>query len=141
MSGLATDHAPDLSMGLDDMMPMEMDLSQLDDGAPPNATPTSFTPFSQQLQPGVAPPSSDVYALTQEGAATGAGAGPLPTGFGAPNLNPSGSTLTEFTKRRNWSQRVRACVCRAPGMAWNWRFARCSASKSPWWPRFVWQAN
>jgi len=106
MSGLATDHAPDLSMGLDDMMPMEMDLSQLDDGAPPNATPTSFTPFSQQLQPGVAPPSSDVYALTQEGAATGAGAGPLPTGFGAPNLNPSGSTLTEFTKRRNWSQRV-----------------------------------
>ena len=37
---------------------------------------------------------------------SGAGAGPLPTGFGAPNMNPSGSTLTEFTKRRNWSQRV-----------------------------------
>ena len=38
---------------------------------------------------------------------TGAGAGPLPTGYGAhsANLN-SGSTLTEFTKRRNWSQRV-----------------------------------
>ncbi|KAK5091385.1 white collar 2 type of transcription factor [Lithohypha guttulata] len=35
---------------------------------------------------------------------TGAGAGPLPTGFGAqPGI---GSTLTEFTKRRNWSQRV-----------------------------------
>lgn len=35
---------------------------------------------------------------------TAAGAGPLPTGFGAqPGI---GSTLTEFTKRRNWSQRV-----------------------------------
>ena len=38
---------------------------------------------------------------------TGPGAGPLPTGYGAhsTNLN-SGSTLTEFTKRRNWPQRV-----------------------------------
>ncbi|CAK3759836.1 White collar 2 [Lecanosticta acicola] len=36
---------------------------------------------------------------------TGAGAGPLPTGFG---MQPQGSsgTLTEFTKRRNWSQRI-----------------------------------
>ena len=35
----------------------------------------------------------------------GAGAGPLPAGFG---LSPqtSTSTLTEFTKRRNWSQRI-----------------------------------
>lgn len=39
---------------------------------------------------------------------TGAGAGPLPTDFGAQSArDPSGnSTLTEFTKRRNWSQRV-----------------------------------
>ncbi|KAF2656924.1 hypothetical protein K491DRAFT_596128 [Lophiostoma macrostomum CBS 122681] len=36
----------------------------------------------------------------------GPGAGPLPTGFGAPSQNTTGSTLTEFTKRRNWSQRV-----------------------------------
>ncbi|EMC98810.1 hypothetical protein BAUCODRAFT_64704 [Baudoinia panamericana UAMH 10762] len=36
---------------------------------------------------------------------TGVGAGPLPTGFGMPA--PQGtSTLTEFTKRRNWSQRI-----------------------------------
>lgn len=34
------------------------------------------------------------------------GAGPLPTGFGAQSTLPGGSTLTEFTKRRNWSQRV-----------------------------------
>lgn len=37
--------------------------------------------------------------------ANGAGAGPLPTGFGMPALNSS-SALTEFTKRRNWSQRI-----------------------------------
>ena len=38
---------------------------------------------------------------------SGAGAGPLPTNYGAQSshLN-TGSTLTEFTKRRNWSQRV-----------------------------------
>ncbi|KAF1985548.1 hypothetical protein K402DRAFT_333975 [Aulographum hederae CBS 113979] len=37
---------------------------------------------------------------------SGAGAGPLPTGFGMQSAQSSGSTLTEFTKRRNWSQRV-----------------------------------
>lgn len=37
---------------------------------------------------------------------TGAGAGPLPTGFGAQSTLGGGSTLTEFTKRRNWSARV-----------------------------------
>lgn len=36
---------------------------------------------------------------------TGAGAGPLPTGFGLAQQNGN-STLTEFTKRRNWSQRI-----------------------------------
>lgn len=36
------------------------------------------------------------------------GAGPLPTGFSTQSMLPSGSSsvLTEFTKRRNWSQRV-----------------------------------
>jgi len=37
---------------------------------------------------------------------SGAGAGPLPTGFGAQSALGGGSTLTEFTKRRNWSQKV-----------------------------------
>jgi PAS domain S-box-containing protein len=36
----------------------------------------------------------------------GVGAGPLPTGFGAQSTLGGGSTLTEFTKRRNWPQRV-----------------------------------
>lgn len=110
MAGL---QSGDLNMGLQDMMPMDMDLSQLDgDGSTPNATSQSFTPFTpqhgQQLQTSVpaSTASSDVFNLAQETTMTGAGAGPLPTGFGAPSLNPSGSTLTEFTKRRNWSQRV-----------------------------------
>ena len=34
------------------------------------------------------------------------GAGLLPTGFGAPPVANGGSTLNEFTKRRNWSQRI-----------------------------------
>ncbi|UPX13112.1 white collar 2 type of transcription factor, variant 2 [Ascochyta rabiei] len=50
--------------------------------------------------------SNSNMVLAHDSGLTGAGAGPLPTGFGAPNMNPSGSTLTEFTKRRNWSQRV-----------------------------------
>lgn len=107
MPGIPTDPAPDLNMGLDDMMPVDMDLSQLDaDGTTPNPNVAAgnFTPFAQQ-QLAATPTSADVFALG-EGTLTGAGAGPLPTGFGAPNLNPSGSTLTEFTKRRNWSQRV-----------------------------------
>lgn len=37
---------------------------------------------------------------------SGAGAGPLPTGFGTQTNMSGGSTLTDFTKRRNWSQRV-----------------------------------
>ena len=37
---------------------------------------------------------------------TGPGAGVLPTGFGAPPVADGGSTLNEFTKRRNWSQRI-----------------------------------
>lgn len=41
--------------------------------------------------------------VTMTGA--GPGAGPLPAGFGMPTQG-GGSTLTEFTKRRNWSQRI-----------------------------------
>lgn len=108
MSGLADlDHGADLSMGLDGMMPMDMDLAQLDaDAAGAGSQPAAFSPFTQQpLQSGL-PAGNDVFALQQSHAMAVAGAGPLPTGFNAAGLNTSGSTLTEFTKRRNWSQRV-----------------------------------
>ncbi|TKA73688.1 hypothetical protein B0A49_04327 [Cryomyces minteri] len=45
-------------------------------------------------------------ALDPNGGMAGAGAGPLPTGFGLTAGASGGSTLTEFTKRRNWSQRI-----------------------------------
>lgn len=48
--------------------------------------------------------SSDSINNNLNGAAVGAG--PLPTGIGTQLTATAGSTLTEFTKRRNWSQRV-----------------------------------
>lgn len=116
---LTADQAAGLDLGIDDMMQMdmdmEMDVAQLDVDSQSQNTPMQppFLPFAtqqQQLQPSAsASASSDAGAFSlghNSSNMTGAGAGPLPTGFGAPSLNPSGNTLTEFTKRRNWSQRV-----------------------------------
>jgi PAS domain S-box-containing protein len=82
-----------------DMLPMNIDLNL---GAPDNP---SFTPSGarQTLQQRLMNTDSDSTSAQL----TGAGAGPLPTGYGAQLNNANnGSTLTEFTKRRNWSQRV-----------------------------------
>jgi PAS domain S-box-containing protein len=58
------------------------------------------------VQMDIAPPSTAIKTDTVDNVpSNNAGAGPLPTGFAVQN-NSSGSTLTEFTKRRNWSQRV-----------------------------------
>ena len=46
------------------------------------------------------------HTTAMSGTMSGAGAGPLPTGFGTQTNANGGSTLTDFTKRRNWSQRV-----------------------------------
>ena len=90
-----TSLAPMPDLGLDVDMPlMDMDLS-----IDPNAQGQS-----QSFNPPY--PSQQQLQTPEFGQAMGAGAGPLPTGFGAPSNNPTGSTLTEFTKRRNWSQRV-----------------------------------
>ncbi|KAH7138358.1 hypothetical protein B0J11DRAFT_514203 [Dendryphion nanum] len=103
---LSTEEGARLVPGLDvDLMGMGV---QMD---PEGQETASFAPFNtsqqQQLQSGLsADGTGDAFALAQEALLTGVGAGPLPTGFGAPNMNTSGSTLTEFTKRRNWSQRV-----------------------------------
>jgi PAS domain S-box-containing protein len=101
------------------VMPMDMDMSLgADDTGSINGG-GRYTPFmspAQALQQSGLPPASDPGGASNDGMSlsmggdnsvmAGAGAGPLPTGFGAPSMNPSGSTLTEFTKRRNWSQRV-----------------------------------
>lgn len=93
------------------MMSMDMDMDLSLDGADANNA-AGYPAFSgPNMQQNVPPPSSTTsdaggYSMAQDLNMSGAGAGPLPTGFGAPSLNTSGSTLTEFTKRRNWSQRV-----------------------------------
>lgn len=90
-----------------DAMPMNLQMSL---GAPEDAVLDSVEVNSNT------PPENDQqqqqrHSIENDTAAnhmTGAGAGPLPTGYGAQSTitNPGGSTLTEFTKRRNWSQRV-----------------------------------
>lgn len=88
--------------GLDvDMLPMNLDLDLND--TDPQAYPSVESHANQQQRQ--ANDSGDGSALVNN-ALTGAGAGPLPTGFGAQASAIGGSTLTEFTKRRNWSQRV-----------------------------------
>ncbi|KAK0311855.1 white collar 2 type of transcription factor [Friedmanniomyces endolithicus] len=50
--------------------------------------------------------SVELLSASREDTDTNAvGAGPLPAGYGLP-APQNGSTLTEFTKRRNWSQRI-----------------------------------
>lgn len=65
----------------------------------------SAVPFnSVEPMAGSIPESEHQMQSENSMSMTGVGAGPLPTGFGV--HTGMGSTLTEFTKRRNWSQRV-----------------------------------
>ena len=114
MPGMEVDYLP-MDMDTNDMVntnvqynpSMEAQISQQQaDQRQPQQPQQQQQPQAQQPQQqpqqenGVENVAAAVEALS------GPGAGPLPTGFGAqPNAN-GGSTLTEFTKRRNWSQRV-----------------------------------
>ncbi|KAF4635008.1 hypothetical protein G7Y89_g3088 [Cudoniella acicularis] len=88
-----------------DGMPMTLDANNLDNingSKPPTSLNTAMAQSDlEQLDDKGKPGRSPVDKQM-----TGAGAGPLPTGFGAQSNLGGGSTLTEFTKRRNWSQRV-----------------------------------
>lgn len=69
----------------------------------------SYVPMQQAFGADNVRQSDDSAFIDQnsmENSMSGAGAGPLPTGFGTQSTIVGGSTLTEFTKRRNWSQRV-----------------------------------
>ncbi|KAF2203322.1 hypothetical protein GQ43DRAFT_438901 [Delitschia confertaspora ATCC 74209] len=110
MPDLSSDPTAGLLPGLDvDMMQMDMDLCQIDADAQ-NQPGMYNPPYPSQQQLQTPDFTSSVAgagaALGQAGTMSGAGAGPLPTGFGAPSTNTTGSVVTEFTKRRNWSQRV-----------------------------------
>jgi PAS domain S-box-containing protein len=94
----------DIDMGLP--VDLEMDLGQNYNSLPQQQLNASG---SQPPEQGMAEMTgSEVYTSQQqqpEVNMTGAGAGPLPTSYGMP-AQASNSTLTEFTKRRNWSQRI-----------------------------------
>lgn len=96
---------------MDMNLPMDLDL---DLSAPADNAFTPITPQNVGNENGngsSAPPQDQMLGEAQQQQQqqdvpmTGAGAGPLPTGFGMQPQGGSG-TLTEFTKRRNWSQRI-----------------------------------
>jgi PAS domain S-box-containing protein len=82
-----------------DNMPMALDSNNPDNAS----AQMPFVPLTS-----ISPTENGQVAATSNADTpmTGAGAGPLPTGFGALSTLGGGSTLTEFTKRRNWAQRV-----------------------------------
>lgn len=86
-----------------DNMPMTLDASNLEGSQKPFAPMNSTMLHDAQADEGG---RGDSTAATNA-PIRGAGAGPLPTGFGTQStVGGGGSTLTEFTKRRNWSQKV-----------------------------------
>ena len=93
------DHGGDLMDGLDvDMLPMSLGLGL-------NSTEShNLGVDDPQVEQQVCGDTEEAAAAN--GTMTGAGAGPLPTGFGTQSNVNGSSTLTDFTKRRNWSQRV-----------------------------------
>ena len=97
------EHDGELLSSLDDMLPMNLDLN-LNDPDPHSYNSTEPQNAQSQQQSQTNNDGND--ATTANNTLSGAGAGPLPTGFGAQANMNGGSTLTEFTKRRNWSQRV-----------------------------------
>ena len=103
------DHSADMMDNLDvDMLPMSLDLNMtMREPQSYGNLDHDFNRQSQELEheheQGL--DSNDEGVITSQ-EINRAGAGPLPTGFGAPSNVGGGSTLTDFTKRRNWSQRV-----------------------------------
>lgn len=80
-----------------DNLPLDLDLNSMTDNEAQEYNP---------LSPKQADDFNDYNNIWNGEQMSGAGAGPLPASFGAqltPNIN---STVTEFTKRRNWSQRI-----------------------------------
>lgn len=80
--------------------------SPIEPSLPPQDQPQNIPQPSveTQQQPDQIPSNGDYDG--QDVSMSGVGAGPLPTGFGVQLPANVGSTLTDFTKRRNWSARV-----------------------------------
>lgn len=82
-----------------------VNLNQYSDDIHMDMGDVSAVPFNTVEGMGDPIPESEHSLIANDSmSVSGIGAGPLPTGFGV--QAGIGSTLTEFTKRRNWSQRV-----------------------------------
>ena len=105
MTADVMDQTSNLMSGIDvEMLPMDIDMAIADQESQNFAMLASQSQQARNQHQVSAAEASDSYALANT--MSGAGAGPLPTGFGMQTTSGTGSTLTEFTKRRNWSQRV-----------------------------------
>lgn len=107
--GLQMDYSPfDFDMG-GMAMPSNMTMQQQDQYQNGGMSGQQSGQYSQQELDNK---DDDVDGMGPDGAAarqegnTVIGDGPLPTSYGMQLTSTSGSHLTEFTKRRNWSQRV-----------------------------------
>src|SRR3954467_12096267 len=103
MTGMLED---DLLEDFDNLPNMNLDVNSLGDTS---HLQKPFTPLSNMMSP-IANEQSDTIGslstINSDSGNGGIGAGPLPTGFGVQSSITNGSTLTDFTKRRNWSQKV-----------------------------------
>ncbi|KAI9648227.1 white collar 2 type of transcription factor [Ciborinia camelliae] len=93
----------------DGMPDMNLDMNALGDNGNDGNIPKSFTPLSNLMSPTGNEQTNDggrVGINTGDAQIGETGAGPLPAGFGAQSSLPSSSTVTDFTKRRNWPQKV-----------------------------------
>ena len=86
---------------MEDIHLMDLDLANMRD---PNAQ--NYGPLSPQHQMQTPDDSSDGQTNQNENFMSGMGARPLPTSFDMQLAPNASSTLTDFTKRRKWSQRV-----------------------------------
>ncbi|KAI1608404.1 hypothetical protein EDD36DRAFT_98186 [Exophiala viscosa] len=68
--------------------------------------PTTFADMMNAVTPSHMKQESSKADSNENILANSVGGGPLPIGFQSQTLHGSSSSLTEFTKRRNWSQRV-----------------------------------
>lgn len=90
-------------------LPISLDGNNIDDGRGQAQVQKSYSPLNTTMTANGHERLEDIGSVERnpiDNPVSGVGAGPLPTGFGAQSTIGGGSTLTEFTKRRNWSQRV-----------------------------------
>lgn len=95
-----------LLIDYDGLSDINVDMNSLGDNG---NIPKSFTPLSNFMSPTGNEHADDGGGIgmnASDSQTAEIGAGPLPTGFGAPPALPSSGTVTDFTKRRNWPQKV-----------------------------------